>query len=113
MTFWQFLDGIMRHPPAILGFVVVAAIVAHVFKIALEFLTKHKQPRVVIVTLEIILVIVLSYITLHLYLSQDVVPPESAGSNPFAVLLVLVCFTLLSMVIYLFLHLISSEAGNS
>ena len=111
MTFWGFVDGIIRNPPAILFIFVVAALVAHVFKIVLEFLTKRDQPNVVIATLEIILVIVLSYVILHLYLTKDVSQnePSPPHSDPLVLTYILVTFTIISMIIYFFFQVLSAD----
>lgn len=104
MNFWEFLDKMIREPPWVLVLVLIAILVSHALKIVLEFVRKRRQPNALIISLETIVVIVLSYLALHLYLARHAGGGESTklGNEPLLMTCLLVFFTLLSMLVYLF-----------
>jgi hypothetical protein len=104
MGVWQFIDGIIRNPPRIVLAILVAILVAHVLKMTFEFISNRKQPNSLIITLELIVVIVLASLTAHLYFERAMTVTESHGTLTETLLMVilLIFFTLISMVVYIF-----------
>lgn len=110
MSPWQLLEGIVRHPPLILVAILITIIAAHVLKMAFEFITNRPQPNSLIITLEIFVVIVLAYVVIHLY-SEKLIGSESSINQyePLMVLCLLIFFTIVSMIIYLFFRVAVQE----
>jgi hypothetical protein len=103
MSIWQFLDGIIRHPPVIIVTILIAIVVAHALKLAFEFITHRPQPNSLIIILELFVVIILGYAAIHGYLEIPIDGAEStSGHNPFWIACLLVFFTLVSIVLYIF-----------
>lgn len=105
----QFVDDLLRHPPAWILTVIATIIAAHaVHRIALPFISsRHKGPNGLIIIIELFIVILLGYLTLHRYVCA-----ESSGGvalrwydQPLLLLLLLLLllFALLSMILYLLL----------
>lgn len=106
MTIWQFLDGIIRHPPLILVAIVIAILAAHALRIALEFISNRKHPNSLIITLEIIVVIVLAYVVIHLYAEKLIgAEPTKSQYEPFLMACLLVFFTIISTLVYFFFRI--------
>jgi|GEM_PF-6647345 predicted tellurium resistance membrane protein TerC len=110
MNVWQFLEGIVRNPPLILVAILIAIVAAHVLKLAFEFITKRPQPNSLIITLEIFVVIVLAYVVIHLY-SEKLMRSESALNQyePLMVVCLLIFFTIVSMIVYVFFRIAVQE----
>ncbi len=111
MNVWQFLDGIIRHPPFVLIAIVIAILAAHALKIALEFITKRRQRNSLIITLEIMVVIVLGYLAIHLHVEKLVggIDSTSPQNEAFWMACLLVFFSIVSMIVYLIFRAILQE----
>ena len=95
----ELLNSLIHNPPAIITAIFVAIVAAHVIHVVLKFISQKTQQNSLIITLEIIVVIVISYIALELYLKK---PSEKHSSiEPFLMVVLLVVFTLLSSFVYI------------
>ncbi len=102
MSFWDFLDGLLRNTPSALALALLALLVSHAFKIILQFFEKRPQSNALVITLETLVVIVLSYLAFHVYLGRHLGSGESPkwAYEPFATTCLLVGFTCWSLRLY-------------
>lgn len=102
MTSWEFVDKFLREPPWVIVLILVAILVSHAFKIVWEFFAKRPRSNALFITLETLVVIVLSYLSIHLYLSRYFERTQAPNWNyePLLMTLILVVFTYLSLRLY-------------
>lgn len=100
MNAWGFIDRALREPPWIIVLVVIAILISHAFKIVFELFAKRPQSNALFVTLETIVVIVLSYLAIHLYLERQFSKNETATYEPLVMTGLLVVFTCWSLRLY-------------
>jgi hypothetical protein len=101
---WGTVDQLIRHPPLWGVLIVFAILVSHALKDAIRLATDRPRPNALIISLELMVVFVLSYLSIHLYYEKFIGETKSVSwhEEPLLMVGLLVFFTIVSMVIYVF-----------
>jgi len=110
MTFFDFIDGLIRNPPGWILAVVSVLIATVALKEIYEYATGVKKDRLV-ETLELAMTITLLALVLKAFAGESIGGghAEAWYETPFALLVMFVSFTILSGILYFLYRLLSNR----
>jgi len=99
------IQKLIYSPPAWVLAVLTTIVCAHAIHIASGFITKHKGPNGLIIIIELFILLVLGYLTLHLFLhssgdSKDGATQQGRPYDAYGMLVALVLFGFTSCILY-------------